>query len=218
MLKINFENQISALFEVYFWPFNKCHEKIKSIFVISAIIPSIWNVFIKFRWHDEKLITGHVIYNQAYIIFIFSPIKIGGISDCLLLRRRFWILTILNKVQHCKTIITLHQQLMATLLNQDLLRLFDQEIKGMWTGFLKILLQSATRIKYRPKKTKVKKNFGSIFYGGKTSFFRAKNLSVSTKTLWSVVCSYCASTVPKNLGVGENFWPCSEDYFLSKRP
>ena len=136
----------------------------------------------------ELCITGHVICNQAYIIFIFSPIKIGGISDCLLLRRRFWILTILNKVQHCKTIITLHQQLMATLLNQDLLRLFDQEIKGMWTGFLKILLQSATRIKYRPKKTKVKKKFGSIFYGGETSFFRAKNLSVSNKSLWSVLC------------------------------
>ena len=56
-LKIDFENQILALFDGYFWPFNKSHEKIKSIFVISAIIPSIWNVFIKFRWHDEKLTT-----------------------------------------------------------------------------------------------------------------------------------------------------------------
>ena len=37
MLKIDFENQILALFEGYFWPFNKSHEKIKSIFVISAI-------------------------------------------------------------------------------------------------------------------------------------------------------------------------------------
>ena len=26
-----------------------------------------------------------------------------------------------------------------------------------------------------------------------------------------------ASTVPKNLGVGVNFWPCSEGYFLSGR-
>ena len=41
MLKIDFENQILALFDVYFWPFNKFHEKIKCIFVISAIIPSI---------------------------------------------------------------------------------------------------------------------------------------------------------------------------------
>ena len=41
MLKIDFENQILALFDVYFWPFNKSHEKINIIFVISAIIASI---------------------------------------------------------------------------------------------------------------------------------------------------------------------------------
>ena len=58
MLKIDFENQILALFDIYFWPFNKSHEKINAIFVISATMASIWNVFIKFRWHDEKLITG----------------------------------------------------------------------------------------------------------------------------------------------------------------
>ena len=37
---------------------------------------------------------------------------------------------------------------------------------------------------------------GSIFYGGKKSFFRATNFNVSTKTLWSVLCwllSYCAA-------------------------
>ena len=39
---------------IYFWPFNKSHEKINTLFLISAIIASIWNVFIKFRWHDEK--------------------------------------------------------------------------------------------------------------------------------------------------------------------
>ena len=39
MLKINFENQILALFDGYFWPFNKFEEKIKVIFVISAIMP-----------------------------------------------------------------------------------------------------------------------------------------------------------------------------------
>ena len=54
-LEIDFENQILALFDGYFWPFNKSHEKIKSIFEISAIITSIWNVFIEFRWRDEKL-------------------------------------------------------------------------------------------------------------------------------------------------------------------
>ena len=44
-----------SFFDSYFWSFNKSGEKIKVIFLISAIIPSIWNVFIKFRWHDEKL-------------------------------------------------------------------------------------------------------------------------------------------------------------------
>ena len=47
--------KILAFFDSYFWPFYKSEEKIKVIFVISAIMPSIWNVFIKFRWHDEKL-------------------------------------------------------------------------------------------------------------------------------------------------------------------
>ena len=60
-MKIDFENQILALFDGYFGPFNTSHEKIKSIFVISAIIASIWNVFIKFRWHDEKLTLDHYL-------------------------------------------------------------------------------------------------------------------------------------------------------------
>ena len=32
MLKIDFENQILALFDIYFWPFNKSHEKINTFF------------------------------------------------------------------------------------------------------------------------------------------------------------------------------------------
>ena len=48
--------KILAFFDSYFWPFYKSEEKIKVSFVISVIMPSIWNVFIKFRWHDEKLI------------------------------------------------------------------------------------------------------------------------------------------------------------------
>ena len=44
-----------AFFDSYFWPFNKTHKKFITIFVISAIKASIWNVFIKFLWHDEKL-------------------------------------------------------------------------------------------------------------------------------------------------------------------
>ena len=47
-----------AFFDNYFWPFKKSEEKIKVIFVINAIILSIWNVFIKFRWHDEILTCG----------------------------------------------------------------------------------------------------------------------------------------------------------------
>ena len=42
-----------AFFDSYFWPFNKSEEIF--IFVIFAIILSIWKAFIKFRWHDEKL-------------------------------------------------------------------------------------------------------------------------------------------------------------------
>ena len=43
-----------AFFDSYFWPFNKSHEKTNVIFVLSAVMASIWNVFINFRWHDEK--------------------------------------------------------------------------------------------------------------------------------------------------------------------
>ena len=35
---------------------------------------------------------------------------------------------------------------------------------------------------------KVKKILGNILYRGKTCFFRAKNLSVIIKTIWSVLC------------------------------
>ena len=41
---------------------------------------------------------------------------------------------------------------------------------------------------YRMKVNRSRKKMESIFYRGKTSFFRTKNLSVSTKTLWSVLC------------------------------
>ena len=65
-LKIDFKNQILALFDSYFWLFNKSDEKIKFIFVISAIIPSIWNVFIKFCWNDENLT---VIWAYSFLDF-----------------------------------------------------------------------------------------------------------------------------------------------------
>ena len=61
-----------AFFDSYFWPFNKSEEKIKVIFVISAMIPSIWNFFIKFCWHDEKLTS--VSYVQWTCITFFFEI------------------------------------------------------------------------------------------------------------------------------------------------
>ena len=36
--------------------------------------------------------------------------------------------------------------------------------------------------------------------------------------IWADVQTKYASAVPKNLGVGVNFRPCSEGYFLSGRP
>ena len=79
MLKIDFENQILALFDVYFWPFNKSHEKINIIFVISAIIASIWNVFIKFRWHDEKT-TRAIITRSSFENALICELQILGLQ------------------------------------------------------------------------------------------------------------------------------------------
>ena len=70
-LKIDFENQILAFFDVYFWPFKKSHEKTNAIFVISVIMASIWNVFIKFRWHDEKL-TRAIRKTHYLLLAVFS--------------------------------------------------------------------------------------------------------------------------------------------------
>ena len=65
-----------AFFDSYFWPFNKTHEKIIAIFVISAIMASIWNVFIKFRWHDEKLTT---VYQNSPI---YTSILHAQVLNC----------------------------------------------------------------------------------------------------------------------------------------
>ena len=71
-VEIDFENQILVLFDSYFWTFYKSHEKIKFIFVISAIIPSIWNVFIKFCWHDEKFTLGCSQFYGKFYFFCWS--------------------------------------------------------------------------------------------------------------------------------------------------
>jgi hypothetical protein len=41
MLKTDFENQILELFDGYFWPFNKSHEKTNAFLVISATMTSM---------------------------------------------------------------------------------------------------------------------------------------------------------------------------------
>ena len=62
MLKINFENQMLAVFfDSYLWPFNKSHEKVNALFVISAIMALILFFFIKLRLHDQKLTLGHTL-------------------------------------------------------------------------------------------------------------------------------------------------------------
>ena len=76
-LKIDFENQILAFFDVYFWPFNKSHEKINAIFVISVTMASIWNVFIKFRWHDEKLRPLCPCVCHTYFLITFAVWDLG---------------------------------------------------------------------------------------------------------------------------------------------
>ena len=73
-----------AFFDSYFRPFNKSEEKIKVIFVISVIMPSIWNVFIKFRWHDEKLTsdvsTSHSLESEHSVGFSPVPSNKGKIT------------------------------------------------------------------------------------------------------------------------------------------
>ena len=60
--------KILAFFDSYFWPFNKTREKIIAIFVISAIMASIWNDFIKFRWHDENLTYVSLIRSLSFFV------------------------------------------------------------------------------------------------------------------------------------------------------
>ena len=42
----------------------------KVIFVINAIMSSLWNVFIKFRWRDEKLTTVQDIKTNLLVCFL----------------------------------------------------------------------------------------------------------------------------------------------------
>ena len=79
-----------AFFDSYFWPFNKSHEKIIAIFVISAIMASIWNVFIKFRWHDEKLTHVLTLLMSDYLLLIvyYSEIALYSMPTYTLQHQR----------------------------------------------------------------------------------------------------------------------------------
>ena len=94
--------KILAFFDSYFWPFNKTHEKIIAIFVISAIMVLICNVFIKFCWHDEKFtparLSGWTEFNAkvlTYIIFFVNNCELDTIGHSLIRREgikkwQFW--------------------------------------------------------------------------------------------------------------------------------
>jgi hypothetical protein len=49
---------------------------------------------------------------------------------------------------------------------------------------------------------------------------RTPNEGINQRYLknWADVADKYAAAVPKNLGLGLNFWPCSEGYLLSGRP
>ena len=65
-----------AFFWQLFLAINKTHEKIIAIFVISAIMASMWNDFLKFRWHGEKLTSVSYIgtKNMNFTSETFLPI------------------------------------------------------------------------------------------------------------------------------------------------
>ena len=115
-MKIDFENQILALFDGYFWPFNKSHEKIKSIFVISAIIPSIWNVFIKFHWCDEKLTSALFLYHSEtetrYYWYGITKLQLGfSISIGAETTVKSWVVNhFVQRSQYISIKIPLHKQ------------------------------------------------------------------------------------------------------------
>ena len=71
-----------AFLDSYFWPFNKSEGKIKVIFVINTIMPSIWNVFIKFCWPGEKL-TGVTSRTGAWASVSLPSILVQLYIECL---------------------------------------------------------------------------------------------------------------------------------------
>ena len=65
------------------------------------------------------------------------------------------------------------------------------------------------------------KTICSSSHGIRTHKLRTPNESINQRNLkiWADVAdNICASAVPKNLGLGVDFWPCSEDNFLTRRP
>ena len=64
MLKIDFENQILSLFDVYFWPFNKSRKKINTIFFSQC----------NHSFNDEKLSSGT---RRKGLVQFRPPLKAG---------------------------------------------------------------------------------------------------------------------------------------------
>ena len=91
-----------GFFDSYFWPFRKSEEKIVVIFVISAIMSSIWNVFIKFFWHDEKLTTLRVRLSK-----LLRQLLTTSFSNIFSL---FQLLQLFNFYKQCWPYISFHSK------------------------------------------------------------------------------------------------------------
>ena len=77
-LKINFENQILTLFDVYFWPFNMFHEKINTIFCDQCNHSFNLNCFyqIPLTWWKTYPGRQNPLLNGALTVF---PLKSLGL-------------------------------------------------------------------------------------------------------------------------------------------
>ena len=119
--------KILAFFDSYFWPFDKAEEKSKVIFVISAIILSIWNVFIKFHWHDEKLTRSITSWKTIFLLlyFTFAFLCIGKCQAVI-----FWSLENKLEIRSFKPVLLGGKS--------------DNGLILKWTGFCKLVKEKKT--------------------------------------------------------------------------
>ena len=66
MLKIDFEYQILALFDVYFWPFNKSREKFNTFFFLTE--GTTMSTIYDGDSSNEATITGTAIVEESKIV------------------------------------------------------------------------------------------------------------------------------------------------------